>query len=225
MKRIVVPTRSPEDWKRLLAKPDLHWKAGCSAMALARSWEDAQPSVPPEIAAALESADDPSLGGLRLLLAIPEYQVELPGGQRPSQTDVLALMRGQEGLVVVAVEGKVDEPFGPTVGEKRSEASAGVDERLAWLIARLGFDSVPDTIRYQLLHRTVSSLSSFNAACAVMLVHSFSPTGRWFEDFAAFASLFGVEAGAGSILRINRPAGVPLFIGWRASDQRFRERV
>ena len=228
MKRIVVPTQSPEDWKRLLAKPDPHWKAGYSAMTLARSWEDAQPGVPPEIAAALESADDPLLGGLRLLLAIPEYQVEVPGGRRPSQTDVLALMRGPEGLVVVAVEGKVDEPFGPTVGEKRSEVSAGVDERLAWLIARLGFDSVPDTIRYQLLHRTVSALliaERFDAGGAVMLVHSFSPTGRWFEDFAAFASLFGVETGAGSILRINRPAGVPLFIGWCAGDQRFRERV
>jgi len=226
LKRIVVPTQSPEDWKRLLAKPDLHWKAGYSAMTLAQSWEAAHPCVPPEIAAALDS--EPILRNLELLLAIPEYQVNLPGGQRPSQTDVLALMRGSAGLVAVAVEGKVDEAFGPTVGQKRAEASAGVDERLAWLIDHLGLDVVPDTVRYQLLHRTASALlvaEQFDAAAALMLVHSFSPTALWFDDFAAFAALFGVEAQVGGVARVGTFGGIPLFIGWCKGDQRFRGRV
>ncbi|MDZ4063815.1 MAG: hypothetical protein U1E22_04020 [Coriobacteriia bacterium] len=228
MKRIAVPTQSAEDWKRLLAKPDLHWKAGCSAMTLAQSWETAHPSVPPEVATALDSTGDPVLRSLELLLAIPEYQVDLPGGQRPSQTDVLALMRGSVGLVAVAVEGKVDEAFGPTVGEKRAETSAGVDERLAWLISYLGLDSVPDSIRYQLLHRTASAMlvaQRFDAAAAVMLVHSFSPTDRWFGDFAAFAGLFDVRAELDHVSQISVIDGRPLFIGWSKGDQRFRERV
>lgn len=142
-------------------------------MTLALSWEAAHPSAPPEIMAALES--EPDFGDLDLLLAIPEYQVDLPGGQRPSQTDVLALMRGPSGLVAVAVEGKVDEAFGPTVGQKRAEASVGVDRRLAWLIDYLGLAEVVETVRYQLLHRTASALlvaEQFDASAAVMLVHS-----------------------------------------------------
>jgi hypothetical protein len=193
-------------------------------MTLARSWEYAHPSAPPEVLAALYSAGDPVLQDLELLLAIPEYQVDLPGGQRPSQTDVLALMRGTRGLVAVAVEGKVNEAFGPTIGEKRAETSAGVNERLSWLMDRLGLPPIPDTIRYQLLHRTASALlvaQQFNASAAVMLVHSFSPTGKWFDDYAAFASLFDLKVGPGEVASIRALEGVPLFIGWCRGDQRF----
>ena len=228
MKRIVIPTQTPEDWKRLLAQPELQWKPGYSAMTLALSWEAAQPDVPPEIASALSAAGSPLFSYLDLLLAIPEYQVDLPGGSRPSQTDVLALMGGAAGLVAVAVEGKVDEAFGPTVGEKRAEHSAGVDERLAWLTDRLGLASVPDAIRYQLLHRTASALvvaEQFHAAAAVMLVHSFSPTGRWFDDYAAFAELLGVEAAVDAVGRVRTITGTPLFIGWCRGDQAFRVRT
>ncbi len=225
MKRIVIPTQAPEDWRRLLAKP-YHWKTGYSAKTLALSWETAHPSVPPEVASALESAGDPVLHGLGLLLAIPEYEVDLPGGQRPSKTDVLALMRGPRGLVVVAVEGKVDEAFGPTVGEKHAGASVGAEKRMTWLLGRLGLASVPDTVRYQLLHRTVSALvvaEQFDAAAAVMLVHSFSPTGKSFDDFESFVELFGVRAGVGEVVRIREQAGIPLYVGWCTGDQRFRE--
>lgn len=228
MKRILVPTQSPDDWKRLLAKPDLHWREGYSAMTLAQAWESAHPSVPPEITAALNSAGDPSLAGLELLLAIPEYQVNLPGGSRPSQTDVLALMRGASGLVAIAVEGKVDEAFGPTVGEKRAEHSAGVDERLAWLTDLLDLEAVPDSIRYQLVHRTASALlvaRQFDAVAAVMLVHSFSPDSLWFDDFEAFTALFGAQAAVGTITSIGTFEGTPLYVGWSKGEQRFRVRV
>lgn len=228
MKRIVVPTQSAEDWKRLLAKPDLHWREGYSAMTLAQSWETAHPHAPAEITQTLDASRDPHLTDLALLLAIPEYQVDLPGGARPSQTDVLALMRGKGGLVAVAVEGKVDEAFGPTVGEKRAEQSAGVNERLAWLSGLLRLDDIPSGIRYQLLHRTASALliaREFDAAAAAMVVHTFSPTGMWFDDFAAFAALFGAAVEPGCAVALGEFEGVPLFIGWAAGDQRFRVRV
>lgn len=228
MKRIVVATQSAEDWKRLLAKPELHWREGFSAMTLAQSWETAHPSVPPEVEVALSSCGDPRLADLHLILAIPEYQVELPGGARPSQTDVLALMRGAVGLVTVAVEGKVDEPFGPTVGEKRLEQSVGAQQRLTWLAELLRLEALPESVRYQLLHRTASALlaaQEFNAVAAVMLVHSFSPTALWFDDFAAFAALLNVEAQPGAVSYAGVFAGLPLFIGWCKGDQRFRRRV
>ena len=54
----------------------------------------------------------------------------LPGGRRESQTDVFVLARRARGLVAIAVEGKVDEAFGPTVAERQTNPFRGVEERL-----------------------------------------------------------------------------------------------
>jgi hypothetical protein len=225
--RIYVPTQSFKDWQRLLAQPDLHWKAGYSAMTLARSWEAAGPQgFPPEVSAALATTTDPLLQGLSMLIAIPEYQVALPGGDRPSQTDLLVLARGADGLVAVAVEGKVDEAFGPTVEQKRAENSKGVNTRLHFLTESLGLkEPIPGNIRYQLLHRTVSAMhiaEQFSAKAAVMLVQSFSPTNKWFDDFEDFAALFGVQARSGSVQAVGIRRNLPLFIGWCSGDLEFR---
>jgi len=69
-----------------------------------RQWSSR--AKPPKAQSALDSFDAPELKGLDLLLAIPEFQVPLPGGGRAPQTDVLALAHGPEGLVAIAVEGK-----------------------------------------------------------------------------------------------------------------------
>lgn len=225
MKRIVASTESALDWKRFLAKP-YHWKPGYSAMSLAQSWESAHPDLPPEVSDALTASGDPLLANPRLVLAVPEYQVDIPGGTRPSQTDVLALVRSSSGLVAVAVEGKVDETFGPTVGERRRDPSPGVARRIAWLEERLGLEPTPDPIRYQLLHRTASALlvaEEFDCAAGAMLVHSFSPTDRWFDDFEAFAGLLGVDAVMDQVSRVDVPGPTRLFIGWCKGDQRYRQ--
>jgi hypothetical protein len=227
-KRIVIPTQSYEDWQRLLAKPDRHWKPGYSAMALARAWEAAEAQgFPPEVASILASAAAPELTNVSLLVAMPEYQVALPGGHRPSQTDVLAVARGDEGLVTVAVEGKVDEAFGPTVDEKHAEKSQGVEERLRFLTQCLELPTrIPGPTRYQLLHRTASALliaEQFCASAAVMLVQSFSPSNKWFEDFQAFAALFEVQPKVGHLAAVGERRNIPLFLGWCRGDQRFRQ--
>ena len=226
MAQILVPTSSIEDWKRLLAQPELHWKSGFSAMTLARAWEDAAPSgFPREVALALATGPR-EWSQLRLLLAIPEYHVSLPGGSRASQTDLVAFGRSVSGLVAIAIEGKVDESLGPTVGQKRAEESSGVDERLLYLESALGLRSpCPDSIRYQLLHRTVSALriaEDFAATSAVMLVQSFSPTSKWHDDFEAFATLFGAAPAKGALTLIGTHRGIALYIGWCVGDQRFR---
>lgn len=226
-KRILVPTKSYGDWQRLLAKPDRHWKAGYSAMTLARAWEAAEPiGFPPEVKRVFDSNDSPELKKLSLLLVIPEFQVNLPGGEHPSQTDVLAIAHGPEGLVVIAVEGKVDEEFGPTIGKKHAEKSDGVEERLRFLLGYLDLPAaVPESIRYQLLHRTASSLliaEQFYARAAVMLVHSFSPSDRWFEDFEAFAALFGVKPRIGELVAVGKRQGISLYLGWCRGEQGFR---
>ena len=96
MPQILIPTRSADDWKHLLAQPDLHWQPGFSAMTLARCWEaSAANGFPPEVAAAIQTAGRDDWMALRLLIAIPEYKVALPGGARASQTDLVALAQMQ----------------------------------------------------------------------------------------------------------------------------------
>lgn len=218
MNRIYVPSRGPQDWRELLAKPDVHWKHGASAMALADTWEAAD-SWPPEVETALEKA---GLDGLDLLLAIPEHQTPLPGNGRTSQTDLLVLARRAGGTqVVLAVEGKAAEPFGrDTVAEwRRRSASEGRTERLAFLLERLGLadDETTAARRYQLLHRTTAALleaERFGAPEAVMLVHSFSRTAEWHGDYARLAQALGAELDRGIIAPARVPGPIRLHLGW-----------
>lgn len=224
MKRIFVPTQSARDWRRLLAKPDLHWKSGRSAMSAAACWEAASDRFPAEIEDAFERTPGTALASLELLLAVPEWKVDLPGGTRASQTDVLAIARNEHGLVVVAVEAKVDEPFGPALSEKRADPSEGQSARLEYLHRTLGLTALlPDSIRYQLLHRTASAIiaaQAFHAATAVMVVQSFSPESRWHDDFLAFVRALGgvpSDRGAVEIPGLTEPK---LFLAWcRGGDQ------
>lgn len=218
MKKIYIPTQSGTDWQRLLGKPSLHWKKGRSAMSAAACWEDSQPVLPHEISSLLESGGDPALASLELILAIPEWEVDLPGGVRPSQTDILAITRNESGLVVLGVEAKVDEPFGPTIGDKKSGASNGQSERIAYLEKELGMGSpFDDHIRYQLLHRTVSALLTarmFHAPVAAMLVHSFSPEAKWHNEFEDFCAALNCSKIAPDLYKAANNIGPSLYIGW-----------
>ena len=114
------------------------------------------------------------------MLAIPEYQVDLPGGKRPSQNDLFVLARAKdEQLVAIMIEGKVAEPFGPTLEGWLKGGSKGKQTRLKFLCDMLGLSNEPPShVRYQLLHRTASAIiesKRFNAKYAMMIVHSFSP--------------------------------------------------
>ena len=223
---IAIASQGPQDWAKLLAKPTLHWRKGYSAMTLAACWEAAYGALPPEIARALDASGHADLAHLEPLVILPEYKVALPGGARASQTDVMVVARGANGLVVIAVEGKVDEPLGPTLGEKRKNATTGQDERLTFLHKKLGFTApLPDELRYQLLHRTVSAVlvaEQFMATSAVMLVHSFSPTGMWFDDYAAFAKAMGCTPGPDRVGAASAASSPRLYLGWVGGDRRYR---
>ena len=179
-------------------------------MAAALSWEAAN-GLPQEIA-------DLIGGTPELLMAIPEHKVALPGGRRESQCDIFALAKSSEDTVAVAVEAKVNEPFGPTIGEWLKDASAGKMERLRFICELLGLDaSLPDGLRYQLFHRTAAAIleaQRFKTDRAAMIVQSFSQENRWFEDFAAFADLFGMQVEPGRSACMDLPSGTPLILGW-----------
>lgn len=219
---IFLPATSADDWKRGLADPDRQWVAGYSAHALANCWHQAA-GLPAEVRRALEGALE--LRGLEPLLVLPEHRVALPGGTRPSQTDVWVLARTSGALVSIAVEGKVSETFGPTVRDWLNEASDGKVERLTYLRRLLGLsEEVTLPLRYQLLHRAASAIieaERFHARHAVLLVHSFSQSAMWFGDFAAFASAVGASAEHNQLAAAHIPGEVRLFVGWVEGDPRF----
>lgn len=139
MTKIYLPSDGPSAWKQFLAEPEKQWKTGYSARTLAHAWEAAN-GLPPEIAKLF--AGGPGFEGetSELLLAIPEHKVALPGGRRESQNDVFALVRIGDRTVSMAIEGKVNEPFGPTVGQWLTDASPGKRERMAFLCRTLGLE-------------------------------------------------------------------------------------
>ncbi len=222
-KRLYVPSRGPDDWQRLLADPVKHWKAGYSARALAECWEVAD-GWPPEIATLLGSSPEPALTGAELLIAIPEFQVSLPPRGKPSQNDLFVLGKASDGQrVAIVVEGKVNEPFGPRLAKWNTPVTPGKTIRLQYLTQALGLPGeLPPRICYQLLHRAASALllaARFNARYALMLIHSFSPTRKWFEDYQSFVRLFNAqEARLDQLLWLGELNGIGLYAGWVSGD-------
>jgi hypothetical protein len=224
--RILHFTSGPASWQALLADPTKHWRTRYSARTLAHSWEAAD-GFPPEVSTAFAMSDDPLLANLEPLLAVPEFKVPLPGGERASQNDVFVLARSSAGPVALMVEGKVNESFGPTLEEWSLEASKGKQTRLAFLLSTLGLPAqIAGGIRYQLLHRTASALiegERYRAAASVLLVHSFSTRQAGWADYRAFLKLFGVRAEVGIPQRLAGEQRTPLFALWVPGDPRFLE--
>lgn len=225
MTGIYLPCTDPEKWRDLLADPDKQWRSEYSAKTLAYAWSEAK-GFPNEVQAVLSSS--PELHDIELLIAIPEHQVPLPGGARPSQNDLWVLARTARELVSIAVEGKVNEPFDKLVGEWRSDQALGKKQRLEFLTRTLDLPTARlDDIRYQLLHRTASALieaKRYRAGRAVMLVHSFSRTGEHFEDFRRFVALFGCDAVPNKLISVGRRSGIPLYVAWVSGDAKYLEK-
>ena len=228
MNKFNVPSKGTESWKELLAEPDKHWRTGYSARSLAYCWEEAQ-GFPKSVVDVFNSSPFELFHSIEFILGIPEHKVDLPPkGGRPSQNDLFILAKSQDELISIAVEGKVAEPFGPLVSEWMEDASPGKSERLEFLINLLEINNKDiSNIRYQLLHRTASALIEAERFCAphaLMLVHSFSQTHEWFEDYAAFAALYGQKAGPDSLVSVGEISGKNLYLGWVTGGKEYLER-
>ena len=227
MSKIYVPSTKPEDWQLLLADPVKHWRKGYSARALAYCWQEAN-GFPASIKKAFKKSNISLFQNIEMLLAIPEHKVSLSGGSRSSQNDLFVLAKSGDQLISITVEGKVSEPFGDPVFKWLENSSPGRKMRLEFLCTELGLDvDRLSNIRYQLLHRTVSAIleaKRFNATHALMLVHSFSQKDEWFENFALFASLFGVEAKVNRIHSAGKIGDIQLYLGWVKGDPSYLKR-
>ena len=220
LRRLHVPLLRPEETIPHLGSPT-HWQPGRSAKSLADLWFAAN-ALPPSIKAALEP--DLSFCDATLLDAFLERPVDLGDGQRPSQTDLMAIVRLDSGLGILAIEAKVDETFGPTVDEWLSDPKGDRPTRLARLerlCSLLDLDvGAVGSIRYQLIHRTASALIEARRYCArdaVMIVQSFCPKRSWFDDYRAFVESMGLgQATDGSITAPKECDGIDLRLAWVA---------
>jgi len=190
---------------------------GFSARTLAYCWQEAE-GFPSEVREVLKQ----QFPDIQMLFGIPEHKVALPGGRRASQTDLWVLASTGDDLVSIAVEGKVSETMGPTVAEWLVDASDGKLERLTFLREQLKCaDDVPGAIRYQLLHRAVSAIleaKRFRARHAVLLVHSFSRTREWLDDFIAFGKFMRLDASADQLTSSRDCDGLRFSMGWVCGD-------
>lgn len=206
---------NPQDARAYLADPIKHWRPGHSAFELATAWL-ASDGIPPKIDSLLRSA----LGDFQLVEGFFEKQTRLDEFGRPSQTDLLLLLRIAQGFAVIGIEGKAKEPFGELVSDW-----TGDERRLARLCVQLG---IPEEVvrerdlRYQLLHRTVATLreaTRYGATEAIMLVQSFDPKNSSFHDYAAFAAALGVAGAEIDALTSSKTLeGIDLRLGWVRQD-------
>ena len=200
------------EWSR--PKRSYHWKAGRSAMELARAWFTAPaPVVPPEVAAILETS--PLTKGTILLSGQPEYVTPLPEPGEGRNHDLWLKGSVADGSVTVCVEAKADEPFGDPIGHYvervlAKTARLGQGTRLpqrADTLLRIIFGqeasarTAPwNNLRYQLLTGvagTAIQAAKDDSSVGVFLVHEFlaeavDREGRVPENAAAFADFIKV---------------------------------
>lgn len=213
-----LPSSGKKSWKSLLANPKKQWKSGYSAKELAKSWEEAE-GFPTSIVTAFEESQIPLFNDVEFLFGFPDYKVSLLGDPADSQNDLYVLAKADNELLTIMVEGKVAESFGATVDTwKEKNPSRGKTERLTYLLDTLNLkeDSVLDK-RYQLVHRAASTLIEANrvqANHALVLVHSFSETGKWYEDYADFVKLFDLTPIQDKVVGPISINGVNVYFGW-----------
>ena len=166
---ILIPTKGPEDWKHRLADPDLHWKAGYAAYALAHRWEEER--VSPAKLKRPWSRFRP----LKMLnCSWRSRNIRLVSRRRCGFTE-RHILPCKESAWPCEHHGwrKSQRTFWTACQRLVSDPSPGKVKRLGFLCRTLGLD--PDQVqdvRYQLLHRTASAIleakrfKALTAACS-----------------------------------------------------------
>jgi hypothetical protein len=107
---------------------------GRSAKELAKIWmKKGKPQVPIELTELLKSHS--GLGRLVIDLVIPEYETQLDKYGKGRTHDLLIYCKSDNKNVIVSIEAKAGEPFGPTIKErlKNNPIDSNIDKRIAQL--------------------------------------------------------------------------------------------
>ncbi len=173
-----------EDWTK--PKRGYQWKAGHSAMELARAWfRTPKSSCPGEVTALLESHS--ATRGITLKTGRPEYVTPLPERGEGRNHDLWLKGDGPIGRVTVCVEAKAGENFGDLLGKqlqvaRKRQANTGAPERARALLTLLyGGEHNPEAapwraLRYQLITAaagTALQAKIDSSAAAILVIHEF----------------------------------------------------
>ncbi len=179
-----------QDWEP--PKENYHWKAGRSAMELARAWfTSPTPVIPKEFRELLNSHS--LTQGILIEEGYPEFVTPLPERGEGRNHDLV--LKGKMGKIrtTICVEAKVDEPFGNQTVEdywnaakKKRESPdsrpSRAPERISALLKLVfGFDAHPNcppwgNIGYQLLSAiagTILQAIQDDSFFAIFVVHEF----------------------------------------------------
>lgn len=204
------PITDWRDWTR--PKEEGQWKASRSAMELARAWfTSATPVVPPEVCGLL--LDNPLTRDSLFTDGWPELETRLPfPGEGRNHDLVLVGEAGGKGFLC-AIEGKVDETMGPTIGSYwRKSKRTGVSN--AWrridelLLSAFGPEAQATAqpwadLPYQMLTALVgTAIEASRRSCvlAMVCVHEFVTESarperlhKNAEDYRLFLVALGVS--------------------------------
>jgi len=228
MAKFYINSKGPDAWKGPLAGSGKLWEKGYGERALAACWEEAQ-GFPKSVSDVFMSSPFAVFHKIEFILGIPGHKAPLPNdGGPPSQVDLFVLARSNDKLVAITVDGIVFETFGELVSEWTMGPVYGKFARLEFLIDLLEINNKNiSNIRDGLLHQAASTLLEARRFCAthaLMLVHSFSEERQWFEDYAAFAALYGLKAVPDAIVEVAEISGIKLYFGWVTGEQEYLER-
>lgn len=173
-----------QDWAQ--PKRPGQWKAGRSAMELAKAWfRTPQSSCPDELRALLDSHE--ATRGINLKTGRPEYVTPLPERGEGRNHDLWLRDDTSAGRMTVSVEAKADESFGERLGKqlqiarKRQPLTRAPQRARALLGLLFGRDCNPEAapwreLRYQLITATAGAALQAvidQSVATVLVVHEF----------------------------------------------------
>jgi hypothetical protein len=219
-------TRGAEGWRDFLEDPPRHWKNNQAARRLAEMWEGSAPLAPRVVRTAW--CDTP-FEEFEPTIAIPAYEVEMPGGWPPARNDLLIVGPIGDDLGLIMVQGKVSDTLGPHIDEVLQLPMPGKLRRIGFLKDVLELpDPLPESTCYNLLDRAASPLLEarrLRARYAAMIVTAYGALDLCLEEYGAFARLCGVSGDPDRLERLPAHDNPELWIGWIQADSDGSERL
>jgi hypothetical protein len=191
------PIMSVKDWRKFAPTGDSEWKNGRGTKELARAW--CRPSMPADLQRFLE-ANQPTKSFVLDSARADRKKIDL-------------VLTGKSGRVpvVIAIEAKSTESFGPALDEYvRSAKKRAIDELDVLTTALFGTTLAKTprlgSLRYQLVSAVAGTLieaKKAGAKRAILVIHEFRSANHKPEPFAAnqrdlraFLSRFAEGTGA-----------------------------
>ncbi|MEH7119223.1 hypothetical protein V7128_17670 [Neobacillus vireti] len=168
-----------EDWGKYSppALKERQWIDGRSAKELAKLWIcNGVCEIPAELTSLLKS--NICLRNIEIDFAIPEYETALDGYGKGRIHDLLLQGKIGKEKVIISIEAKADEPFGPTIRARKQNnpINSNIHKRIAHLSRSLFTREDVGHLRYQLLYGiggTLIEAKRREASFALFMVHNF----------------------------------------------------